>query len=318
MKFPAPLARTLGSAAIVVALAFSAGCTATDPGNGPTTSSPSSDAPKPTTSTTPAATAGAPEGFEDLYAQAVEWEDCDGGFECATVEAPLSWQYPTAGTIDLAVKRHPATGNKQGSLLVNPGGPGGSGVDYVTFAWSTFGEPLRDAFDVVGFDPRGVGASTPVRCFDDARKDKSLAMDFDLDDDAGLAAMAAEHAAWGAACAESTGDLLGTVDTQSAARDMDLLRAVLGDEALHYLGFSYGTQLGATYAGLFPERVGAMVLDGAIDVTLDADAVSAGQAAGFELALRNYVTDCQGGAGCPLTGDVENGLRTVRQCSTAR
>ncbi|WP_245993117.1 alpha/beta hydrolase [Xylanimonas allomyrinae] len=136
-------------------------------------------------------------------------------------------------------------------------------------------------------------------------------MDFD-DDDAGLAAMAAEYSAWAKACGENTGALLGNVDTQSAARDMDLIRAVVGEKKLDYLGFSYGTQLGATYAGLFPDRVGNMVLDGAVDPNLTADEASEQQAGGFELALRNYVKDCQGGANCPLKGDVEQGLRQVR------
>ncbi|QAY69854.1 alpha/beta hydrolase [Xylanimonas protaetiae] len=301
MKSRPALARTLVSAATVVALA--AGCTAADPGAEP----PAAPAASPT-----ASAEGAPQGFEDLYAQAVDWADCGDGFDCATVKAPLSWHDAAAGTIDLALKRHRATGDRQGALLVNPGGPGGSGVDYVGYAWPTFGERLREAYDVVGFDPRGVGGSTRVTCFDDARKDVSLAKDFDTTTDEGLEAMAAEYAAWGAACEKNTGELLANVDTQSAARDMDLLRSVLGEGRLNYLGFSYGTQLGATYAGLFPDRVGAMVLDGAIDTTLDADQISAGQAAGFEQALRNYVADCQGGDGCPLKGDVDDGMRTVR------
>jgi pimeloyl-ACP methyl ester carboxylesterase len=254
---------------------------------------------------------GAPEGFESYYSQSLEWKDCGGGFECATASAPTSWQDAGSDAIELALKRHTATGDRKGSLLVNPGGPGGSGVDYVTSSWEGMGEKLRAAYDVVGFDPRGVGQSTAVRCFDDARKDESLAKDFDTTE-AGLEAMADEYAAWGKACAENTGDLLGHVDTQSAARDMDMLRAVLGEQKLNYLGFSYGTQLGATYAGLFPDRVGRMVLDGAIDVTLDSDEVSEGQAAGFERALRNYVSDCQAGQSCPLTGDVDSGMKQVR------
>ena len=308
MKSPLAVVRTLVSSAAVVVLAVAAGCTATGSDEGSETPTASPPASSPGASAT-----GAPEGFEDLDRQAVTWTDCDDDYECATIKAPLSWQDAGAGTIELALKQHRATGDRQGALLINPGGPGGSGVDWVTYAWPTFGERLRAAYDVVGFDPRGVGASTPVTCCDDARKDASLAKDFDPDTDEGLEAMAAEYAAWAAACAENTGELLGHVDTQSAARDMDLIRAVLGDDKLNFLGFSYGTQLGATYAGLFPERVGAMVLDGAIDTTLDADQTSAQQAVGFEQALRNYVADCQGGRGCPLTGDVDDGMRQVRE-----
>jgi pimeloyl-ACP methyl ester carboxylesterase len=307
VKSPAA-ARLLVSAVTVVVLALSAGCTATGERSGTPAAS------RPAASSQVGGTpSGAPEGFEDLYRQSVTWTDCDDDFECATIKAPLSWHDASAGTIELALKQHRATGDRLGALLINPGGPGGSGVDWVTYAWPTFGERVREAYDVVGFDPRGVGASTPVKCFDDARKDAALAKDFDTDTDAGLAAMAEENAAWGAACEENTGELLANVDTQSAARDMDLMRAVLGEDKLNYLGFSYGTQLGATYAGLFPDRVGAMVLDGAIDITLDADQTSAGQAAGFEQALRNYVADCQGGSTCPLTGDVDHGMRQIRQ-----
>jgi pimeloyl-ACP methyl ester carboxylesterase len=256
-------------------------------------------------------TAGAPDGFEDYYAQELEWTEC-GSFECATADAPMSWHDPDAGSIELALIRTRAEGEKIGSLLVNPGGPGGSGTDFVRSASSRFGQPLRDGFDIVGFDPRGVQGSTAVTCFDDARKDESLSMDFDLGSDAGLAAMADEARAWGEACAENTGELLGQVDTQSAARDMDMLRAALGDNELHYLGYSYGTQLGATYAGLFPDRAGRLVLDGAIDTSLSSDEISRGQAVGFENALRAYVTDCQAGAECPLSGSVDDGMRQVR------
>ncbi|WP_347568611.1 alpha/beta hydrolase [Isoptericola sp. AK164] len=315
MKFPArrtppqtdlPASRRIAALAgtVVAALAL-AGCTAETPGK---TATPVDEA---TTAApmTPSA-AGAPEGFEDFYAQDLEWTDCRGGYECATATAPLSWDDAEAGSIELALVRTRATGEKVGSLLVNPGGPGGSGADFVENG--SFGEPLRESFDIVGFDPRGVQDSTAVECYDDEAKDEYLSEDFDLSTDDGLEAARASTAAWAEACAANTGELLGEVDTQSAARDMDLLRAVLGDEQLHYLGFSYGTSLGATYASLFPERAGRLVLDGAIDPTLDADEISAGQAVGFENALRAYVTDCQAGADCPLTGSVDAGMQQVR------
>ncbi|WP_255372042.1 alpha/beta hydrolase [Cellulosimicrobium sp. CUA-896] len=252
-----------------------------------------------------------PEGFEEFYGQSLAWEDCGSGWECATARAPLSWDDPDSGDIELALKRLPASGERIGSLLTNPGGPGASGVDFVGDAASMIGEPVKEAYDLVGFDPRGVGSSSAVVCFDDERKDESLSRDF-ADDAAGREAMAAELAAWAEACEENTGALLGEVDTQSAARDMDMLRAVLGDDTLAYLGYSYGSQLGATYAGLFPDRVGRLVLDGAIDTTLTQDEVSEQQAVGFENALRAYVADCQAGPSCPLRGDVDEGMRQVR------
>ena len=258
-----------------------------------------------------------PEGFEEWYLQEVVWVPCDavsGGprFECATISAPLSWRDADAGSIELAVNRRSATGSRQGSVLINPGGPGSSGIEYLMSAANTFGERLRDAFDIVGFDPRGVGQSTPIRCFDDAEKDAAISRDFSTDD-AGLAEMAASSQAWGEACYAASGALLGNVDTQSAARDMDLIRALLGEERLDFLGFSYGTQLGATYAMLFPQHVGRFVLDGAVDVTLTSEESSLNQAQGFEQALRSYVIDCQGGANCPLTGTVEEGMEQVRE-----
>ncbi|MGF0115451.1 alpha/beta hydrolase [Promicromonospora sp. Marseille-Q5078] len=301
-----PLGTAHGIAATLVAGALLlAGCTAPDKEQSPVGA------------TTGPAAEQAPEGFGEYYGQALEWKDCKDGFECATASAPMSWQDPDAGSIELALVRNPADGkDPEGSLLVNPGGPGASGVDFVrsdaTGADPVFGKRLHDAFDIVGFDPRGVQDSTAVKCFDDARKDESLAKDFDTSTDEGVEAMAAEARAMGEACAENSGDLVGEVDTQSAARDMDMLRAVLGDDQLNYLGFSYGTQLGATYAGLFPERAGRLVLDGAIDTSLSADEISKGQAVGFENALRAYVADCQAGGGCPLTGSVDAGMKQIR------
>ena len=150
-----------------------------------------------------------------------------------------------------------------------------------------------------------------MKCYDDAGKDEFLSTDFPYTP-AGLADRQDAVRAWGQACAENTGPLLGNVDTQSAARDMDMLRAALGDDKLNYLGFSYGTQLGATYAGLFPDRSGRLVLDGALDTTLASDEVALQQAEGFESALRAYVTDCQASSDCPLTGDVTSGLQQIQ------
>ncbi|MCP2263539.1 alpha/beta hydrolase [Promicromonospora thailandica] len=256
------------------------------------------------------ATEGAPEGFEDYYGQSLEWTDCGEPFQCATASAPLSWHDAGAGSIEIALKRIPATGQKIGSLLVNPGGPGGSGVEFVGDP-GRFGQALRSSYDIVGFDPRGVGQSTPVTCYDDAGKDEFLSKDYPYTE-AGLEARKDSVRAWGQACAENTGPLLGNVDTQSAARDMDMLRGALGDDKLSYLGYSYGTQLGATYAGLFPKRAGRLVLDGALDPTLSSDEVALQQAEGFESALRAYVTDCQAGSDCPLTGDVTSGLQQIQ------
>lgn len=267
-------------------------------------------------SPTPAETVGGV--AKDLYAfysQSVRWSACDGGFECATVEVPMDYADPSGGRIALAVKRLQATDPSQriGSLLINPGGPGGSGVSLVESASYIFTPGVMAAYDVVGFDPRGVGGSTPVECVSAAELDELRAVVYDTTTQEGRDALRADMQRLGTACEEKTGEVLGFVDTVSAARDMDVLRAVLGDSELHYLGFSYGTALGAMYADLFPERVGRLVLDGAVDPALDFAELGYGQAAGFEAALRAYAADCLAGTSCPLTGSVDDAVFQVQR-----
>lgn len=247
----------------------------------------------------------------DFYSQSLEWSECREELQCADVRVPLDWDEPAAGEITVRVARNLADGTKIGSLLVNPGGPGASGVDLVEQIGILFGERLLDSYDVVGFDPRGVGESTPVTCLDDAGKDALYLRDFDYTSESGLAEAFDAWEAYGASCLEGTGELLGNVGTVSAARDLDVLRAVLGDETLSYLGFSYGTALGATYAALYPHRTGRLVLDGGVDVTLDAHAANLEQAGGFERALRNYVEYCLSRSVCPLEGSVDEGLAQI-------
>ena len=254
------------------------------------------------------------EGLDGFYGQDVAWEAC-GEYECATVAAPLDWDDPEAGAIELAVKRAPARGGEDGrigSLLTNPGGPGASGMDFLESAVGyVLGDPVLDAFDVIGFDPRGVGRSSAVACGDDATVDEYLTTDFPMESQDDVEEARARQAAFGEVCLEDTGPLLGEVDTVSSARDMDLLRAVLGDDQLYYLGFSYGTFLGATYAELYPENVGRLVLDGALDPSMSNDDLVVGQAIGFENALRAYVEDCQRASTCPLQGTVDAGMAQV-------
>lgn len=256
-------------------------------------------------------------GLDAFYDQEVAWEPCGGSFECARVQAPLDWDAPEDGAIELAVKRSPATGpadQRIGSLLLNPGGPGASGIEFVDYAvTATLGADVRAAYDVVGFDPRGVGDSSAVACGPDEFVDEFFTTDVTLESQADVDAARERVREFGEACLEATGPLLGEVDTVSAARDMDLLRAVLGDEQLYYAGFSYGTFLGATYADLYPENVGRLLLDGALDPSMSNDELVIGQAIGFENALRAYVEDCQAGASCPLKGDVDSGVQQVAE-----
>ncbi len=262
----------------------------------------------------PSITHDVPTELARFYEQQVEWTACDG-LECATVEVPLDWDDPEGDVIELAVNRSTATGSDVlGSLLINPGGPGGSGVDALTtVVLDRAGKDVIESYDIVGFDPRGVSRSQPITCVDGAQMDEIVSADPDYSTEAGVEAAEQVFGAVGQACLENTGALLEHVDTVSAARDMDVLRAVLGDEKLTYLGYSYGTQLGATYAALYPEKVGRLVLDGALDPTLTADELAKGQAIGFESALRAYVEDCQSGADCPLTGSVDDGMAQVKK-----
>jgi pimeloyl-ACP methyl ester carboxylesterase len=228
--------------------------------------------------------------LEPFYTQVLEWERCGDEMGCATATAPLDWENPGDGEIELALVRHVATGDKIGSLLVNPGGPGGSGYDFIMDSLQyAVGEPLQERFDVVGFDPRGVGRSSSVTCYDDAKMDDYLygIIPAERGSDEWVAEVGASAADFGAACSAETGDLLPNVDTVSAARDLDLLRAILGDEQLNYLGYSYGTFLGATYAGLYPEKVGRLVLDGAVDPSASDFEVTKAQSVGFERWTRS-------------------------------
>ncbi|GAA3599933.1 alpha/beta hydrolase [Klugiella xanthotipulae] len=263
----------------------------------------------------PAPVDGVPDELHDLYQQTLTWTDCEGEMQCATAQAPLNWDDPAGERIDLALVRQPATGGSpRGSLFVNPGGPGASGYDFVADSIDyAVGKPLQEEFDVIGFDPRGVQHSTPVTCLSPKKMDEYLfgVAQNKTGTDAWIQEIRDSAQDFGAACAESTGDLLGAVDTLSAARDLDMLRALVGDTRLNYLGFSYGTFLGAHYAELFPERVGRLVLDGAIDPSVSVDEVVLDQTVGFEKAMRAYVTNCLTSSECPLSGTVDEAMASV-------
>jgi len=256
-----------------------------------------------------------PTDLDGFYGQDVAWSNCEDGFQCATVLAPLDYDDPGAATIELAVIRHRAPGGTAaGSLLTNPGGPGGSGVSFLRDSFDyVFGEDLIDGFDIVSWDPRGVGASTAVTCLDAAGMDAYL---YDIPDaprgtpdwEAELTAANLEFAE---ACEANSDGILPYITTVNSARDLDLLRAVLGDEQLNYLGYSYGTFLGATYAELFPENTGRLVLDGAVDPTVSGTEMGTSQVIGFQNALRAYMADCLAGSDCPFRGTVDQALEDV-------
>ena len=253
------------------------------------------------------------EALKPYYEQTLDWSDCRSGAECAELEVPLDYAEPDGESITLSLLKVPATEDDPvGALVVNPGGPGGSGVDYAASAESYFGEPLRESFDIVGFDPRGVGGSTPIDCLSDEELDTFIASDPDPDTAAEVRRSDELLQEFGEGCLELSGDLTRHVSTEEAARDMDVLRAALGQDRLVYFGASYGTFLGATYADLFPERVGRLVLDGAVDPTMDSVETSLVQAEGFEVALRAYVENCVDEGDCFLGDTVDEGMQTIR------
>ncbi|MBL1095876.1 alpha/beta hydrolase [Streptomyces coffeae] len=305
--------RALVSAAVVVALAAVAGCNGdggNDQGNGQST--PSAQAPPASDSSLP----------DSLTGQKPKWESCPppspiqgtgaapgSEWECATLKAPLDYGKPDGETIDLAMIRAKATDKDRriGSLVFNFGGPGGSGVSSLPSFADDYAE-LRTRYDLVSFDPRGVGESAGVTCLSDKEMDAADAIDGTPDDEDELKAALADSRKFGAACKKKSGRVLPHVDTVSAARDMDLMRQVLGDKKLSYFGISYGTELGGVYAHLFPRHVGRAVLDAVVDPTEDPEESAYGQAKGFQLALDNYLKDCaKKGVACPTGGDAEAG-----------
>ncbi|MFE1313400.1 alpha/beta hydrolase [Streptomyces sp. NPDC058755] len=258
--------------------------------------------------------AGCSEGAKDgdLPAQKLDWKDCpapseaEGGgtspsplpsgakWQCATMKAPRDWSDPKGDTIDIALIRAKATGDPSrriGSLVFNFGGPGGSGVATLP-AFGADYAALNTRYDLVSFDPRGVGRSAPVKCESDAQLDEFFQQDATPDDSAERAQLLDRTKQFNSACEKNSKQTLPHVRTTDAARDMDLMRQVLGDDKLHYFGISYGTELGGVYAHLFPKNVGRAVFDAVVDPTLNPEQSALGQAKGFQLALDNFAEAC--------------------------
>jgi len=283
--------------ALVAAIVLAAGCSETSgvviAGLVPSTSAPGAAAPPLTAPSPSSPPSSAP-------AAALAWTKC-GQFECTTLPVPLDYGEPTGRQIGIAINRRPASDQSRriGSLLVNPGGPGASGVDALGDLLGRIPKEVQARFDVLGFDPRGVGRSAPVRCLPPTELAAYFAVDPSPDDAAERSALISATKRFVAGCQERSADLLAHVGTLDAARDMDRIRSAVGDEKLTYLGFSYGTSLGAAYAQLFPTRVRALVLDGAVDPALDLPALNRAQGLGFDKAFDAFAADCQAqGAAC--------------------
>ncbi|MFE7748679.1 alpha/beta hydrolase [Streptomyces sp. NPDC057428] len=261
----------------------------------------------------------AAEELEPYYAQKLRWRDCGAeGFQCTTMKAPLDYGKPGGGDVKLAVSRKKATGpgKRIGSLLVNPGGPGGSAVGYLQgYAAIGYPAPVRARYDMVAVDPRGVARSEPVECLTGKEMDAYTQVDQTPDDKGEAERLNQAFKKFAEGCEKRSGAILPHVSTVETARDMDILRSLLGDEKLHYVGASYGTFLGATYADLFPARVGRLVLDGAMDPSLPAVEINRDQTAGFETAFQSFAADCVKQSDCPLgatsTADAATALKKL-------
>jgi pimeloyl-ACP methyl ester carboxylesterase len=275
------------------------------------TSSPSSAAPS-FSSSQPSST---PSTLAGYYQQSLHWSACGSGHQCARLQVPLDYAHPAGRSIQLAVLKVPALdkAKRLGSMVVNPGGPGASGVDYARSAATVYGKKIREAYDVVGFDPRGVGSSTALSCLSDHQLDRLVASDPDPDTAAERRQSDALTKQLGDGCLEKSGSLTRHVSTVEVAKDLDVLRAALGDRKLTYFGASYGTSIGATYASLFPTHVGRMVLDGALDASVPLVPFNLVQAHGFEVALRAYVAACVAKGDCYLGSTVDAGIARIQR-----
>lgn len=259
---------------------------------------------------------GAPAGFSEYYEQVVEFEECGDRLFCADVDVPMNWSDPDSEPISIATVFRLADSNPKGFILFNPGGPGASGYDWVKESAEFLGtKDLRSDWNLLGFDPRGVGRSSAVECLSDGEYDEFLygVSSFEIGSEEDIAVARDATADFAAKCLEKTGALLEFVDTVSAARDMDVLRAVIGESKLNFLGYSYGSFLGTTYATLFPERVGRFVLDGAIDPTVSDDEQTLFQLEAFESSLTAFLEDCDRFEDCPFSGNVSADLISVQQ-----
>ncbi|MEV6769765.1 alpha/beta hydrolase [Nocardia sp. NPDC051030] len=264
-------------------------------------------------------TATAPAGMEQFYNQQLKWGSCadygdddiPAAAECTRVTVPVDYANPGGDTAKIAISRIKATGQKIGSLLFNPGGPGVAGLNMVNIADTT---KLAERFDRVGFDPRGTGASLPqIKCMTAAENDAERAEPPRDNSPAGIAGSETENKQYADKCVERTGkDFLAHVGTHEVVQDMDVIRAALGDAKLSYVGYSYGTRLGYAYAEKFPDHVRALVLDGALDPQQDPVKESVLQAQSFQKAFDVYAADCAQKPDCPLGTDATQATAKFR------
>lgn len=253
-----------------------------------------------------------PSTLTEYQDQILSWTACYDNFDCAYLQVPIDYKNLSAGRFKLRLLRHKALeqASRIGSLVINPGGPGASGVEYAFNAEYIFGASLLQKYDIIGFDPRGVGESAPIKCLSNAETDASYAADSRPNNTAELNRLIQQVHDYANKCESRTRNLphYGTLDS---ARDMDLLRATLREKRLNYLGVSYGTYLGTLYAELFPKNVGRMVLDGAVSPNLESEEQNLAQAVGFDTALNAFIADCYRKKNCPLQQPIAAGRAEI-------
>ncbi len=257
-----------------------------------------------------------PPELADYYAQTLDWASCGSDLDCAWLTVPLDYSDPAGPRIRLRVSRASATGvpeNRQGSLVVNPGGPGASGLDFAAYVALGLAPKVAEQFDIVGFDTRGVGKSIPVTCMTGAETTRFLRADGSPDTRAEELRLMTLGARLARGCLSKSPGIARHLGSENTARDLDILRQALGDDRLNWLGFSYGTYLGTLYAEAFPDRVGRFVLDGALDPSLDIMEVSLGQSRGFQVAMQRFARDCSGRSTCPYRGSAATVLKGINR-----
>ncbi len=254
----------------------------------------------------------ADDGLAGYRTQVIDWQPCGtrDTAECGTYLVPRDYRRPAGPTFRVGVSRVKATGTRRGSLLFNPGGPGGSGSSWVLTGISAFPKELRRSFDIIGFDARGVGRGDQLRCF--------TVREWNEESDSDYPRTAAEAdqllrdvRSFGSRCDGLSPGLRDQLGTEDVARDMDILRSILGEPVTNYLGVSFGTYIGAVYASLFPTRVGRFVLDSNMSPTVDIVELSRAQAASFQDSLLRWSRWCRTRVGCPYKGTAHRIMAAV-------
>jgi pimeloyl-ACP methyl ester carboxylesterase len=254
-----------------------------------------------------------PKTLAGYYAQEINWQSCNQDFKCATLAVPIDYTKLSAGTFEIALLKYEArTSKKLGSLIVNPGGPGGSGVDYAYAAEYIFSPAILDRYDIVGFDPRGVSRSAPIRCLNDKELDANNNSDSKPDNEKEFQQILTDTKKYVEICKDKNKHLT-SYSTANVARDMDILREALGDKQLNYMGKSYGTYLGTLYAHFFPEKIGRVVLDGAVDPTISNFQQTLTQAIGFDQAFSSFAKDCASKKNCTLPKEKEAAIAEMQK-----